>query len=195
MNLFERIFRTSKRSSEQSLNNQGTDDFNGIGIDNLIEIPEGLFIEKEAPEAEQTAGKMQGPDMLVFLKQDFRTVGYRDGYNYHSSEKMGQTLKSIKASFRLEMDQIIDLKKEALLALEEQKIEAAGLSEELAKKIDARIRHIDQLVVRLDKEKELSALDEGWIMKAIHAYRDGFITGTESYLEEKKLGVSTGWFN
>ncbi|MBP6872888.1 MAG: hypothetical protein KBC43_12835 [Bacteroidales bacterium] len=188
MNWIEKLFgkrNVGKDMQEINLENENI----------FPEIPENVFVENSAPEPEVPFAEPKGADILAFLKQDFRAIGYRDGYTYHSNEKQAHVIKSMKADFRLEIDQLIDKKKEAKLLLEEQKIEAHGLSEELVRKIELRIEHTGQLIIKLEKEKELSALDEGWIMRAIHAYRDGYVSGTETCLEEKNLGLSNGSFN
>ncbi|MBK6990034.1 MAG: hypothetical protein IPH33_18365 [Bacteroidetes bacterium] len=60
-----------------------------------------------------------------------------------------------------------------------------GLSERLVEQVELRIAELKEIVVKLEKEKELSAFDEGLIMKSINQYKEGFLRGSKDYHEDK----------
>lgn len=154
-----------------------------------------LFVDNQAPEAEREAAKESIGMIRAFLEQDFFGTGYKDGYNYHSTDMMNNRIKAIKAGFRFKLDQFIEDKRIELLQLRTHNIEFEGLSERMTKRIEAVEEDQRLMIARLEREKELSVEDEGWIMKPIHEYRDGFLRGAEAYTGEKLLAGSTGLFN
>lgn len=163
----------------------------------LVRVPENLFVDNEQPVAEQENFSDPGNDTNIqsYLEQDFFNKGYKDGYDYHSNDTLVHHIKSIKTDFRIKLDLLIDLKRRKILELKNQHIEVEGLSERLCRQIDTLLSDLTITIERLEKEKELSAIDEGWIMKAVHNYRDGFFRGLEIYQEERLIGISTGFFN
>jgi len=160
-------------------------------------VLEDLFVDHEPPQDERRsdASKDSKIDIQVFLDQDFLTQGFRDGYDYHSSETLTQQIKCIKTEFRIRLDLLIDLKRRKILQLQNQQFEVDGMSDRLNRQIDLFIKDLSQITDRLEKEKEHSAVDEGWIMKAINNYKSGFNRGLELYQEERLLGFNTGMFN
>jgi hypothetical protein len=160
-------------------------------------VPENLFVDNEQPipEREYISDSENEANIQSFLNQDFFGKGYKDGYDYHSNDILQSYVKSIKTDFRLKLDLLIDLKRRKVLELKNQHIEVEGLSERLCQQVDALTSDLNLTIERLEKEKELSALDEGWIMKAVHNYRDGFFRGLEIFQEERFIAISTGLFN
>jgi hypothetical protein len=51
------------------------------------------------------------------------------------------------------------------------------------------------MIDRLEKEKDLSVCDEGWVMRPVNNYRYGFLRGVERYNEERLIAGCTGLFN
>jgi hypothetical protein len=158
-------------------------------------IAEELFVDQTVPETDQKAQPAQGISILSFLEQDFYGTGYRDGYNYHSEEMMNNRIRSLKASFRLRIDQAIEEKQQKLLQLREHGIDMGGLSEKMTQRIEAAEEHLRAMIASYEKEKALSVDEEGWTAKPVNEYRDGFLRGAETYNAEKLLAVSTGLFN
>jgi len=156
-----------------------------------------LFVDPNPPVeenivAEQHAG---GRRIESFLDQDYYKKGYDDGYQYHTQDILDNRVRSIKADFRFQIDQSIDQKRRELLNLKMNAIDVDGLSERILKRIEATADDFSAMVARLELEKELSASDEGWVMKAIHTYRDGFIRGLEAYNELRIFGINNGLFH
>jgi hypothetical protein len=158
-------------------------------------INEDLFVDSKAPVQEKEEIRNDGNDIQAFLEQDFHGTGYHDGYTYHTLEMLNNRIKGIKATFRLQLDLAIDRRRMQMLELRTHGIELEGLSESMIRKIEAVEADYQSMITRLEKEKELSAVEEGWVMKPIHEYRDGFLRGCQAYNEEKLIAVSTGLFN
>jgi hypothetical protein len=194
MNWFSKIF-----SNKTDNRNHGTDPASVQDATTLQgltpAITEDLFVDNQAPEVENETGKDTGISIRAFLEQDFNGSGYKDGYNYHSVEMKNNRIKSLKATFRFQLDLSIEEKRQALLQLRTHNIDFEGLSERMTRRITAVEEEQKSFIARLEKEKELSVEEEGWIMKPIHEYRDGFLRGADAYNEEKILAGSTGMFN
>lgn len=183
MNWFKRLFGIN--GNEKAENSE----FNPE-----IEVAEDLFIDEQPPKPE-TAINQKVSGISDFLELDFRSKGYDDGYEFHSSEKMNQGFQNIRSEFRLEVDKVIDQKQKEILELKDQRIESKGISEELVEKIDSKLEHLDAVLQKLEQEKVLSVDNEGWIGKAIYRYRNGYVRGMDMYYQEKQIGGSTGFFN
>lgn len=160
-----------------------------------LNVMKDLFVDSNPPATDQEVADGKGANIQQFLEQDFYLSGKRDGYTYHSQEMLTQRIKRIKADFRLQIDFLVDQKRQSLLQLTTHNIDMDGLSERLIRKVEACAADYRQMIERLEKEKELSAMDEGWVMKPVHDYRDGFLHGVETFNEEKLLASSTGMFN
>jgi hypothetical protein len=167
----------------------------GQAVEPNPSIAEELFIDQTAPETEPKAQPADGISILSFLEQDFYGTGYKDGYNFHSVEMMDNRIRSLKASFRLRIDQAIEEKQQKLLHLREHAIDMGGLSERMSLRIEAAEKHLSAMVATYENEKALSVDEEGWTAKPVNEYRDGFLRGAETYNAEKLLAVSTGLFN
>lgn len=164
---------------------------------NRLPVLVNLFVDHEPPVPEQLrfSEPPEGINIQLFLEQNFFDMGYKDGFDYHSPDTLTEHIKYIKADFRIKLDLLIDLKRRKILELENQNIEVESMSDRISRQIRLLINDLTATMDRLEKEKELSSADEGWIMKAIHSYREGFSRGFEIYNDERLLGISTGLFN
>ncbi len=160
-----------------------------------FDIMEDLFIDNNPPAETAIVEENVKNEVISFLAQDFYTKGYEDGYRNHSDEKRKNTIKSIKADFRMQIDILMDKKRNVKLESQNTQAETGKISDSLNTQIINILKDLDQSLSILNKEKEYSAVDEGWVMKAIHQYHIGFVKGTSRYQEEKLLGFSTGMFN
>jgi hypothetical protein len=193
MNWISKIF--SKRDSANVNEMIANADTNFTREELMPAITEDLFVDHHAPEFVQNEEKVTGIGIQAFLEQDFHHTGYNDGYNYHNQEIMLNRIKGIKETFRLLIDFTIERKRQKLLELRSHGIEIDGLSERIKRKVEAIETTYRDMIERLDREKERSADEEGWVMKPIYDYRDGFLRGAEQYNEEKIFATSTGMFN
>ena len=159
-------------------------------------VLEDLFVDHEPPQNENPTEPERKNEVNIqaYLEQDFLGKGFKDGYDYHSEKTLLHQIKCIKTEFRVQLDLLIDLKRRKVLQLQNQQLEVEVMSERLNRQIELLLKDLVQTISRLENEKEQSAMDEGWIMKAINNYRSGFYRGLELYQEEKLLGFSTGLF-
>lgn len=152
-------------------------------------ISEDLFVDNQAPGTQSR--DVQPHDVpsrvSMFLDQDYEMLGFTDGYNLHSGEVLQQKVKTMKAAFRMALEQDIDHARNRILQLRESVIEVELVSAEQKAKLEMYIDHLNDNIGRLQQQMELSALDEGWIMGAVHPYRKGFSTGVEEYLNLERM--------
>ncbi len=162
-------------------------------LDEPNSILEELFVDKTPPIALKEEEKQ--PSLLqAFLQENYSVLGFKDGYDHHSMELLAHKLNIFKSEFRNIIDETVDTRNQELFQLRKQKIETHGLSERLVEQVELRIAELKEIVVKLEKEKELSAFDEGLIMKSIHQYKEGFLRGSKDYHEDKLFAQSTGLF-
>lgn len=185
MNFFTRLF-----GSKINLNNQAQ----GINAANAevatAVIPENLFVESAAPESPNATAE---PKTIVndFLDQDFVHAGARDGFNFHSNEILESRKKEIKSRFSLVIDQAIQDKRQSRLQIENLRVEMAGISDEMEDKLANTIREMDHTLETLRQQKELTSMDEGWVMTCLRKYHSGFLQGMRDYIESESLFGST----
>lgn len=193
MKWLSQMFKEKSDVDTLTADTTGNPSING----NRIPILENLFVDHEPPIQEQSKSSepSEGVNIQLFLEQNFFDMGYKDGFDYHSPDTLTEHVKYIKADFRIKLDLLIDLKRRKILELRNQNIEVDSLSDRISRQITLLINDLTATIERLEKEKELSSADEGWIMKAIHSYRDGFSRGFEMYNDERLIGISTGLFN
>jgi len=188
MNLFQRILGMKRNNG-----NENAENMNAVTM--LPEISEDLFTDQESPKAEKQEKTVRGTDLREFFKKDFASIGYSDGYHHHNGEMLEMGIRKIRADFRMEVDLLIDQKSAVLLEWQNQLLNLDGVSSRMTGQVENMIARLKSDIERIIAEKKLSAEDEGWVMKAIHPYKQGFLEGMNRYFEEKTLAESTGMFN
>ena len=158
-------------------------------------VSEDLFIDKISPASEREQSEPTGVNIQAFLEKKYDIMGFQDGYSYHNLEMLNNQVKTIKAEFRLQLDLVIDQRRRTLLDLRTHSIEVEGLSERMGRQIEAVEKDFSAMIDRLEKEKDLSVCDEGWVMRPVNNYRYGFLRGVERYNEERLIAGCTGLFN
>ncbi len=153
-----------------------------------------LFVDETIPEVLPNAEK-KGIDILQYLEQDFQSEGFANGYKFHSSEILETRLQAIKADFRLKIDVVIDQKNRMYLELQANATDIMDISERLYRQYADSMAEIHHKIKELENQRDLSSMNEGWIMKVIHEYKDGYLKGMQLYSEEKLLAISTGLFD
>lgn len=156
-------------------------------------VNENLFVNHTPPKMEEEAAKVESM-IQIFLGLDYFGNGYKDGYNRHSNEILEIRIRAIKSDFRMNLDLKIDQVNQDILNLENHKVEIREMSGELAEQFEIKLNGKREIVARINKEKERSALDDGLVMTCIHKYREGYLQGTNAYMEEKMFAASTGLF-
>jgi hypothetical protein len=161
----------------------------------LPEIPENLFVEKEEPnggtlpQAKETESELSN-----FLKFNFHTRGYDDGYRYHSTEIRDNSKRMIRSQFREIIEKMIDRRRASLSQLQQHHVDMLSISSKEGEMVSVRIREFIDEIAKLENEKELSAMDEGMVTKALHMYHGGFIRGVADYNTETLLLGNSGIF-
>lgn len=187
MNLFKKLFQKSQPTSEKSnLSSIPTD----IGPDSF----EDLFIDA-TPPSPRPDSKVKASKLSSFINEDLHCSGFNDGYMLHSNSVLDFKLKSVKADFRIIVDEIIDQKKSEVYSLKNQMIETAGISPNIQAQLENLIKEIQGNIIQLEREKELSVSDEGLVAKPLYSYKIGFMKGLEQYQAEKLMFQSTSIFN
>jgi hypothetical protein len=161
------------------------------------EIPsdllKNLFSDNEPP-TKTTSSEMKTSRLQDFLKINYSTLGFSDGYESHSTDLLARKISILKSEFRQIIDESIDNRKQEVFQLRNQLIETRGLSDRLVEQLELRIQEIKEVVAKLEREKELSSEDEGLVMNAIHQYHEGFLRGCKDWHEAKLFAQSTGLF-
>lgn len=151
------------------------------------DINENLFIDPIYPESNEQITINQENDLVDFLERDFKSLGYKDGYKYHSTD----VLENYKQIIRCEFIEIICSTANRVQAkrseLRNCLIDVKQISIKSEEKLNYRIKELDNCIENLHKEKELARVNNGLIAKIIYTYHDGFIRGVEDYTEEKLL--------
>ena len=189
MKILKNIFRKWKSDDSQNQNISSE-----IVESNII--PEDLFLDNK-PDllAEQFTPEISVNPILEFKSRDFNRMGYRSGFEEHSSDALVNNKKRIKTEFRNIVCVLKDSKKADVFILKTELIEAQLISDRLAKKIQLRIDEVEANISSLEYEIELSILDEGFVMDAIYSFKEGFDKGYNDFLEISHLGKETGLFN
>jgi uncharacterized protein YsxB (DUF464 family) len=157
--------------------------------------PVDLFIDNQPPQLESN-NKEQVPNRISqFLKRDYLSIGFNDGYEYHSNDTLEAGKKKIIAEFLLVMDQSIEEKQLEILKYKNLLVDVSNVSEETSKKLQNSIETLILSLNSIQKQKELSVDNEGWVMTAIHSYYLGFKQGTDGFIAGEDLINSIKTFN
>lgn len=182
MNFLKKIFGQEKETATVVNTTQETS--------SEIPVKESLFTDGENhPES-----KVKTSPVKIFLETDYRNKGYHDGYNYHCAEVLSYKVRSLLSEFRNLVEEHLENIEKEIRNLRLHRIESEGLSVRLVKKIDLEIEALVSVRSKLVREMELSASEEGLVMRAVNRYRDGFMRGMEDYQQQKMLGIGSGLF-
>lgn len=149
--------------------------------------PMDLFIDSNEPFKSSKTEAATGNRINQFLNRNFLTLGINDGFEYHSFDTFTKVKRKLLAEFQLIMDQEIQDKKERMLELRQLVIDVKDLSEAAKAKLELTIEELNSSLLLLQSQKELAALEEGWVMNAIHTYYQGFTQGLNDYIEGEQF--------
>ena len=151
--------------------------------------PMNLFIDNTPPSTEpETKQVVTIPNKLSgFLGRDYYTLGKRDGYQSPSQETFEIWCRKTKSEFQLIMDLMIQEKSELHLKFLNHLVGVGSIHETTAAQLRNTLEELNASIDQLNKQKELSADSEGWIMNAIHGYHEGFTQGLNDYMEGELL--------
>jgi hypothetical protein len=146
-----------------------------------------LFIDKEAPQPEQRVNVEAQTVISLFLSKNYYSMGINDGYEYHSQATLEMAEKKIRAEFQLIVDQSIQNKTDKKLEIKIMVVNVRNISDETRENLELTLEELDAATALLQKQKELSAENEGWVMNPIHSYRQGFVRGLNDYISGERL--------
>jgi hypothetical protein len=178
MNILKSFFgnKINKEPKMENINSEKTD-----YSDNLLK---DLFVDNNPPTVESHEDSEIKSKIAEFLNINFESMGLRDGYEFGTQELLDNKIKKIKSDFLMIIEEMIDDKKLAIIKLENQKISIGGISLTIVQQLDVVIVETKNSIGNLEKQLELSVDDEGWVMNAIHPFKDGFIRGLLSKTQE-----------
>ena len=149
--------------------------------------PMDIFIDNEVPQPERQLTEETKSKITLFLERNYHSMGINDGYEYHSHETLEMGKKKIRAEFQLIIDQTIQEKSERRLQLRMLIVNVEKIAEETKRNLELTIEELNSSIALLQKQKELSAENEGWVMNAIHSYHQGFVQGLSDYIAGENL--------
>ncbi|HCI58077.1 MAG: hypothetical protein JST71_11745 [Bacteroidetes bacterium] len=149
--------------------------------------PMDIFIDNEVPQPERQLTEETKSKITLFLERNYHSMGINDGYEYHSHETLEMGKKKIRAEFQLIVDQTIQEKSERRLQLRMLIVNVEKIAEETKRNLELTIEELNSSIALLQKQKELSAENEGWVMNAIHSYHQGFVQGLSDYIAGENL--------
>ncbi len=149
--------------------------------------PMDIFIDNEVPQPERELTEETKSKITLFLERNYHSMGINDGYEYHSHETLEMGKKKIRAEFQLIVDQTIQEKSERRLQLRMLIVNVEKIAEETKRNLELTIEELNSSIALLQKQKELSAENEGWVMNAIHSYHQGFVQGLSDYIAGENL--------
>lgn len=146
-----------------------------------------LFIDNEVPKAEPQPAAETKSKITLFLERNYHSMGTNDGFEYHSFETLETGKKKIRAEFQLIIDKMIQEKSERRLQLKMMIINVEKIADETRRNLELTIDELNTSISLLQKQKELSPDNEGWVMNAIHSYHQGFVQGLNAYIASENL--------
>ncbi len=149
--------------------------------------PMDIFIDNEVPQPERQQATETKSKITLFLERNYHSMGINDGYEYHSHETLETGKKKIRAEFQLIVDQAIQEKSERRLQLRMMIVNVEKIAEETKRNLELTIEELNSSIALLQKQKELSVENEGWVMNAIHSYHQGFVQGLSDYIAGENL--------
>lgn len=151
------------------------------------EILNQLFVDNEPPQPEKLQSKIQPSKISEFLERNFESKGLNDGYEYGTQELLENSIKRYKSEFLTILDQMIEEKRLVLINLENQIHAVTNIAPVVVEQLKNSIAETKNSITELQKQKELTVENEGWVMNGIHSYRDGFIKGVITKQGENQL--------
>lgn len=150
--------------------------------------PIDLFIDNEPPQGEQQKIASESKSKIsTFLERNYHSIGFNDGYEYHSYETLEIGKKKIRSEFQLIIDQMIIEKSEKRLQLKMMIVNVEKIADETRRNLELTIDELNTSIELLYKQKELSSENEGWVMSAIHSYHQGFVQGLNDFIASENL--------
>ena len=149
--------------------------------------PADLFIDNEEPQSLYQLAAEPQSKISVFLSRNYHSIGTSDGYEYHSQESLEVGKDKIKAEFQLILDQAIQEKLGSRLQMKHMIVYVGKIADTTRQTLENTIEELNASLDLLQKQKELSSENKGWVMNAVHSYHQGFIQGLNDYIIGENL--------
>lgn len=186
MKIFSSLF--GKKANSLNPVTETSDTGNKVNTLNVATIPPAeLFVDNQPPQVEQPSSEQVTNRINLFLQRDYLSMGFNDGYEYHSNETLESGKKKIKAEFLLIIDKSIEEKQLERLKIKNLLVDVSKVSEDASMKLENTIDELNISLNTLQKQKVLSVDNEGWVMSVIHAYHLGFKRGTDDFIAGEEL--------
>lgn len=185
MNIFSKLFGKTKLSVLNNTAIPETKENIGSTADNKTPDMD-LFIESEEPTAKPVQVQEESK-ITQFLNRNYYALGVHDGHEYHSSDNLTIGKRKIGTEFRFILDHEIQEKEERRLQLENLITDVSAVSPLTVQKLQNTLQKLSSAIDKLEKQKELSIEEEGWVMNAIYSYQQGFAQGLTDYIDSEEL--------
>ena len=151
--------------------------------------PLEMFVADTPPSSERqiSPAEARPTKLAAFLGRDYWGMGRRDGYLSHTAESLEMWRRKTKSEFQLVMDQLIQDRSEQRLTLLNHLAGIGTIHAATSAQLKNTLQELEAEMERLTTQKELSALEEGWIMNVLHSYQLGFTQGLQEYIESENL--------
>jgi len=132
-------------------------------------------------------------DIRSFLDKDYRTIGEQDAMLNPTAEMRTHKLDAISKRFRFTIQHVDEQLVAQIKQVQQNLILMADVSPVIAKKSELRLKELQDMVGKLERQAELSVDGEGWIAPVLADYKEGFIAGAMRFQRENELlsGVNT----
>lgn len=188
MNILKSIFGRSSKTEHLSAETFAPQVTPAVESQTENTPPIDLFIDSEPPQGEHQKVVFESKSKIsAFLERNYHSIGSHDGFEYHSFETLEIGKKKIRAEFQLIIDQMIQEKLERRLQLKMMIVDVEKISDETRRNLELTIEELNTSIELLNKQKELSSENEGWIMNAIHSYHQGFVQGLNDFIASENL--------
>jgi hypothetical protein len=155
----------------------------------INELSEDLFVDSTVPLSKHQTdhtGKAGNSTLSSFFAKDYRFMGQNDGFEFHTFETLSVAKSKIKSDFVFCVDQAIEERKSQKLEILNTLVKIGDLPE-IKNLLTNQLQDLEERIATLKEQKELSVDNEGWVMKAIHAYHLGFVQGLNDWLASEGL--------
>lgn len=188
MNILKTIFGSSNKNEHLSAKAFAPQETSVVESLPENTPPIELFIDNEPPQGQQQKTPSDSKSKIsTFLERNYHSIGINDGYEYHSFETLETGKKKIRAEFQLIIDQMIQEKSERRLQLKMMIVNVEKIADETRRNLELTIDELNTSIELLNKQKELSSENEGWVMNAIHSYHQGFVQGLNDFIASESL--------
>lgn len=185
MNILKNIFRRPVKNSEAVVISDFKTEI--LPQEEQQDILKELFVDEMPPQAKIQKAEKKRSRFSEFMERNYQQLGINDGYETGTQELMDSTIKKIKSEFIIILDQMIEEKRLSIVNLKNQIPAIGTLSPLLVQQLENTIEVTKDSIAELQKQKELSIENEGWVMSGIHSYKSGLLSGLQTKLEENNL--------